>query len=124
VTRDEAGHVLRVLVTAFPQFPMPDETAELWLGFLVTLNQGTALDAAEAIVLSEEWFPPVAKFRDRYMGFAQQERMRAPALPAAPEEPMSRDHIDQLRDQLARIGKPVVDPKWKLTSSRRWKEGA
>lgn len=105
MTRDDAIDVLRVLTAAWPNANMGDDTVELWIQFLGTVDADDGQAVAAEMVMACEWVPPLAKFREGVNARRRRAIMAStPALPSAEHEttPESgRAHVAELRRVLA-----------------------
>jgi hypothetical protein len=63
MTRDEALDVLGILTAAWPNAKHGDDTVELWIQYLAQVGYQDARAVASELVLSEDWMPPIARFR-------------------------------------------------------------
>lgn len=66
--RDDALRVLFVLTSAYPQYPMPEGTTELYIAALTTRmpDPGIAFAVASDWTGSQLWFPKIAEFIEAY----------------------------------------------------------
>jgi len=93
--------VLAVLSAAFPTHPLGTDTIELWVEVMAPLEADDAMAAARALIRSDEWFPPIARFLE----YARQERDRRMRnqgkLDPVPEEPLTEEqrakHVELVR---------------------------
>lgn len=90
MTRDEAIGVLRVMTAAWPNANLGDDTVELWIEYLDTVGHAEARTAASELVLSEQWMPTVARFRETIIAHrrhaAERDRFARRALPSGEYE--------------------------------------
>jgi hypothetical protein len=106
MNRDEAIDVLGILTAAWPNARHGDDTVELWIEYLATVGHAEGRKAAAELVLSEEWMPPIARFRQSITATRRHDAERARfagALPSgeqvtAPD--VARARLAELREAL------------------------
>lgn len=64
MTREETARLLAYLASAFPQATIRRENAEMYHRHLRDISYDEAMDAANVLIPTCEWFPSIAKIRE------------------------------------------------------------
>lgn len=82
---EQAARIFNLLVTAWPDKELPDETIDLWIEMIDDLDYADAQAAAKDIVRHDQWFPTVARFRQQCEVHASRRRHKAAADRGLPQ---------------------------------------
>jgi hypothetical protein len=121
--REDKRRVMRVLVAAWPNAELSDDSVALWYQRLERIPADAGMAVASLLVDELQWFPTISQFTDRYRDLlrnAQLEEnfreLEAPQL--SPEEQAA--NVERLKELLEQVGtRANIDPKWKGIPRRK-----
>lgn len=61
----ETAEILGYLAAAWPKYELTEETVQVWVDQFASADFEKAQKAAKEVVANDEWFPSVARFRER-----------------------------------------------------------
>lgn len=89
------------MTAAWPNQKLTEQTARVWIDALDRFDAQDGLEAANALIRSEEWFPPVTKFISTTQAIARRRSQDRPALGAGERRvPCPPELMAQMRDCL------------------------
>jgi hypothetical protein len=112
VTVAQAEKLVRVLIAAYPEVAMREETVATYVRFLVDLEQGAAVEAIEDLIATSVAMPTVASIRRQVIN----EELRLPPPAEAWVSINDSTRTEALHD-LAKEARDLMGGSWAIRTS-------